>query len=91
MHSTQQFVQCHCHHFQYITIQELFFFHCFLAVLMISMYLQQTPDGTVKVIERFDCSGCGDVDMSKKITASTDGTIIGLSGRKIKVSMISIA
>ncbi|XP_037050800.1 tripeptidyl-peptidase 2 isoform X2 [Bradysia coprophila] len=48
--------------------------------------LQTTPDGKPKVIERFDCSGSGDVDISKKITASTDGTILGLSGRTLKIS-----
>lgn len=47
-------------------------------------YPQTTPDGRPKVIERFDCSGCGDVDTTKKVTA-TDGIIIGLSGRQLRV------
>lgn len=51
---------------------------------------QTTPDGTPKVIERFDCSGCGDVDISKKVTASADGTILGLSGRTLKVKQEKI-
>lgn len=41
------------------------------------------------MIERFDCSGCGDVDTSKKVTATPDGFITGLSGRKIKVCYVS--
>lgn len=47
-------------------------------------YPQTTPDGRPKVIERFDCTGTGDVDTTKKVTA-TDGFIIGLSGRQLKV------
>ncbi|EDW01702.1 GH21590 [Drosophila grimshawi] len=41
---------------------------------------------TVKVIERFDCSGCGDVDMTKKVTPSEKGTFKGLSGRTLQLS-----
>ncbi|XP_055380292.1 tripeptidyl-peptidase 2 [Condylostylus longicornis] len=48
--------------------------------------LQEVHDGSVKVIERFDCSGCGDVDCSKKVTENSDGTITGLSGRTLKIS-----
>lgn len=55
------------------------FFSLFLNLI------QRLPNGSPKVIERFDCSGCGDVDTSKKVTASPDGTIIGVSGREIKV------
>lgn len=40
------------------------------------------------MIERFDCSGCGDVDTSKKVTLAADGTIAVLSGRKIKVILL---
>lgn len=40
------------------------------------------------MIERYDCSGCGDVDTSKKVTATVDGFITGLSGRKIKVRIL---
>ncbi|XP_015173140.1 PREDICTED: tripeptidyl-peptidase 2 isoform X4 [Polistes dominula] len=46
--------------------------------------LQVTPDGKTKVIERFDCSGAGDVDTSKVVQAP-DGYIIGITGRKLKV------
>ncbi|KAL1392834.1 hypothetical protein pipiens_012189 [Culex pipiens pipiens] len=48
--------------------------------------LETVPGGDVKVIERFDCSGCGDVDTSKVVTASADGTIVGLSGRVLRLS-----
>ncbi|XP_035787655.1 tripeptidyl-peptidase 2-like [Anopheles albimanus] len=48
--------------------------------------LEQVPGGDVKVIERYDCSGSGDVDTSKTVTASDDGTVVGLSGRKLKLS-----
>ncbi|KAL4702481.1 hypothetical protein ACJJTC_016431 [Scirpophaga incertulas] len=47
--------------------------------------LQVTPDGETKVIERFDCSGCGDVDTSTVIKKLEDGCITGLTGRKLKV------
>lgn len=56
---------------------------------MCYFFLQKTPDGSVKVIERYDCSGCGDVDTSKKVTANSDGTITVLSGRMIKVCHVS--
>ncbi|KAI4503188.1 hypothetical protein M0802_001410 [Mischocyttarus mexicanus] len=46
--------------------------------------LQATPDGKPKIIERFDCSGAGDVDTSKVVQAP-DGYIIGITGRKLKV------
>lgn len=36
------------------------------------------------MIERFDCSGAGDVDTSTIVKAK-DGEIQGLSGRKLKV------
>uniref|UniRef100_A0A182IWH8 Tripeptidyl-peptidase 2 n=1 Tax=Anopheles atroparvus TaxID=41427 RepID=A0A182IWH8_ANOAO len=48
--------------------------------------LEQIPGGDVKVVERYDCSGCGDVDTSKTVTAAEDGTIQGLSGRKLHLS-----
>ncbi|XP_011256902.1 tripeptidyl-peptidase 2 isoform X2 [Camponotus floridanus] len=46
--------------------------------------MQMTSDGKPKIIERFDCSGAGDVDTSKVVQAP-DGYIIGLTGRKLKV------
>lgn len=38
------------------------------------------------MIERFDCSGCGDVVTDKLVSAADDDTITGLSGRKLKLS-----
>lgn len=43
-----------------------------------------TSDGKTKIIERFDCSGSGDVDTSKVVQAP-DGYINGITGRKLKV------
>nr|XP_029729275.1 tripeptidyl-peptidase 2-like [Aedes albopictus] len=48
--------------------------------------LEIVPGGDVKVGERFDCSGCGDVDTSKLVSAAPDGTILGLSGRVLRLS-----
>lgn len=45
-----------------------------------------TSTGETKVIERFDCSGCGDVDTSTVIRKVVDGSITGLTGRKLKVN-----
>ncbi|KAM8713905.1 hypothetical protein ACLKA7_014119 [Drosophila subpalustris] len=54
--------------------------------------LETLCDGkTLKVIERFDCSGCGDVDMSKKLTPDEKGNFKGLSGRTLKLSPELIA
>lgn len=49
------------------------------------MINQVTTTGLPKVIERFDCSGAGDVDTSKVVSADDAGSIMGLSGRKLKV------
>ncbi|KAH1023665.1 hypothetical protein HUJ04_012827 [Dendroctonus ponderosae] len=46
--------------------------------------LQETSDGKPKIIERFDCSGCGDVNTSTLVSAE-DGYITGLTGRKMKI------
>lgn len=46
---------------------------------------QILPNGERKVIERFDCSGCGDINMSTVVTAIGD-TITGLSGRTLQLS-----
>ncbi|XP_004536799.1 tripeptidyl-peptidase 2 isoform X2 [Ceratitis capitata] len=49
--------------------------------------LETICDGkTVKVIERYDCTGCGDVDVSKKVKATEKGFITGLSGRQLKLT-----
>ncbi|EDW32157.1 GL10584 [Drosophila persimilis] len=49
--------------------------------------LETLVDGkTIKVIERYDCSGCGDVDMKKKVTPDENGTLKGLSGTTLTLS-----
>lgn len=48
---------------------------------------QTLPTGERKVIERFDCSGCGDITTSTVVTASSD-SITGLSGRTLKLSKL---
>ena len=40
--------------------------------------LQKTSDGKQKIIERIDCSGAGDVDMSREVTPNKDGIIEGM-------------
>ncbi|KAK6617784.1 hypothetical protein RUM43_014012 [Polyplax serrata] len=46
--------------------------------------LQKTSDGKVKLIERFDCSGAGDVNTSTIVEAK-NGEITGLTGRTLKI------
>ncbi|XP_037944687.1 tripeptidyl-peptidase 2 isoform X2 [Teleopsis dalmanni] len=49
--------------------------------------LQTLVNGkSVKVIERYDCTGCGDLDTATKVTADEKGYIVGLSGRKLKLT-----
>lgn len=57
--------------------------YCMFTIFVYTV-VQVTTDGKPKVIERFDCSGAGDVDTSKVVQA-TDGFITGLSGRRLKV------
>ncbi|GFY42745.1 tripeptidyl-peptidase 2 [Trichonephila inaurata madagascariensis] len=46
--------------------------------------LQKTSDGKQKIIEMIDATGAGDVDTST-IVEVTDGYIVGLTGRKLKI------
>ncbi|XP_026317866.1 tripeptidyl-peptidase 2 isoform X2 [Hyposmocoma kahamanoa] len=46
--------------------------------------LKVTSTGETKLIERIDCSGCGDVDTSA-VRKAVDGCITGLTGRKLKI------
>ncbi|XP_071534647.1 tripeptidyl-peptidase 2 isoform X2 [Panulirus ornatus] len=46
--------------------------------------LQVTTEGKVKVIDRIDASGAGDIDTST-VVQPTEGIINGLSGRKLKI------
>lgn len=39
----------------------------------------------MKVIDRLDCSGSGDVDTSVTVQALAGGTVIGVSGRTLTV------
>lgn len=47
--------------------------------------LLTTSDGKPKYVDFLDCTGGGDVDMSKKASRGDDGTVEGLSGRKLKL------
>lgn len=46
-----------------------------------------TTTGERKLVEVYDCSGAGDVDISTIVKAK-DGEITGLTGRKLKVVFI---
>ena len=39
--------------------------------------MAKTSDGKQKIIERIDCSGAGDVDMSREVSPDKDGFIEG--------------
>ncbi|EEB17144.1 tripeptidyl-peptidase, putative [Pediculus humanus corporis] len=49
--------------------------------------LKTTSDGKVKLIERFDCSGAGDVNTSTIVEAK-NGEITGLTGRTLKIPSV---
>jgi tripeptidyl-peptidase-2 len=48
--------------------------------------LQTTPNGAPKIIDVVDCTGSGDVNTSKVVTADADGYIESLLGNKLKVN-----
>jgi tripeptidyl-peptidase-2 len=48
--------------------------------------LQTTPNGQPKVIDVVDCTGSGDVNTSKVVTADENGYIESLLGHKLKVN-----
>lgn len=47
--------------------------------------LQVTSEGKTKIVERFDCSGSGDVDTSTICKPNEEGYITGVTGRKLKL------
>ena len=47
--------------------------------------LQTTSDGKPKYVDFIDCTGGGDIDTSKKAKKEADGTVMGLSGRTLKL------
>ncbi|KAG7670442.1 hypothetical protein Ndes2437A_g04966 [Nannochloris sp. 'desiccata'] len=48
--------------------------------------LQTTPNGQPKIIDVVDCTGSGDVNTSKIVTADENGCIEGLLGNKLKLN-----
>jgi tripeptidyl-peptidase II len=48
--------------------------------------LQTTPDGRPKIIDVVDCTGSGDVNTSKVVTADENGYIESLLGNKLKLN-----
>ena len=47
--------------------------------------LQTTSTGQPKYVDFLDCTGGGDVDTSKAAQLADDGTVVGLSGRTLKL------
>jgi tripeptidyl-peptidase-2 len=48
--------------------------------------LQTAPDGRPKIVDIIDCSGSGDVIMQGPVAASEHGTLVGQTGRLIKIN-----
>ena len=48
--------------------------------------LQTTPDGRPKIVDIIDCSGSGDVMMNGPVSASESGTLLGQTGRVLKIN-----
>lgn len=44
-----------------------------------------TTTGEKKLVEVYDCSGAGDVDISTVVKPDKEGYIVGLTGRKLKI------
>ncbi|CAG2057979.1 unnamed protein product [Timema podura] len=63
---------------------ELLLAHLSFDTEQIYVKKHMTSDGRKKVVERYDCSGAGDVDTSIVVQANNDGNIVGVSGRLLK-------
>ena len=48
--------------------------------------LQRTSDGKPKILDIIDCTGSGDIDTSKIVSATDEGIIEGYFGKKMKVN-----
>ena len=47
---------------------------------------QVTTDGKPKILDLVDGTGAGDVDTSRVVRASSDGVIVGCTGKELKVN-----
>ena len=48
--------------------------------------LRRTSDGKPKILDIIDCTGSGDIDTSKKVSATDEGLVEGYFGEKLKVN-----
>ena len=56
-------------------------------LICIHLYVQVCSNGAVKVLDRLDGSGAGDVDTSVVVQAAPGDSVTGVSGRTLKVTM----
>ena len=50
--------------------------------------LQETSDGKPKILDIIDCTGSGDIDTSKKVTADEEGYISGYFDKDTAYSIV---
>lgn len=56
------------------------------GVLAGAVGFQITTDGKPKILDLVDGTGAGDVDTSRVVRSSSDGVIVGCTGKELKVN-----
>ena len=79
----------HCYSQQALTVPPRatgFFLRALLLCFTGAAGFQVTTDGKPKIVDLVDGTGVGDVDTSRVVRASSNGVIVGCTGKQLKVN-----